>query len=105
MRYDSPEQLAAAAAQGEVDLGIDSTALVQEFVPARGGHIVRVEVLGGKYPLRDPRVQPGEDVFNICPADACQTTSGVALVGARLRASTRRKTAASASRATRRRPR
>jgi glutathione synthase/RimK-type ligase-like ATP-grasp enzyme len=81
VRYDSPEQLAAAAARGEVDLGIDSTALVQEFVPARGGHIVRVEVLGGKF-LYGIRVFSPEDVFNICPGDACQTTSGAALVGA-----------------------
>src|SRR3954471_20804259 len=31
VRYDSPEALAAAAASGAIDLGIDSTALVQEF--------------------------------------------------------------------------
>ena len=81
VRYDSPEALAAAAAGGAIDLGIDSTALVQEFVPSRGGHIVRVEVLGGKY-LYGIKVWSPEDVFNICPADACQTASGVALVGA-----------------------
>ncbi len=81
VRYDSPEALSAAAARGEIDLGIDSTALVQEFVPSRGGHIVRVEVLGGKY-LYGIKVWSPEDVFNICPADACQTASGVALVGA-----------------------
>jgi hypothetical protein len=81
VRYDSPEALAAAAEQGTIDLGIDSTALVQEFVPSRGGHIVRVEVLGGKY-LYGIKVWSPEDVFNICPADACQTASGVALVGA-----------------------
>ena len=81
VRYDSPEALAVAAERGEIDLGIDSTALVQEFVPSRGGHIVRVEVLGGKY-LYGIKVWSPEDVFNICPADACQTASGVALVGA-----------------------
>jgi hypothetical protein len=81
VRYDSPEALRAAAEQGAIDLGIDSTALVQEFVPSRGGHIVRVEVLGGKY-LYGIKVWSPEDVFNICPADACQTASGVALVGA-----------------------
>jgi hypothetical protein len=81
VRYDSPEALAAAAAGDAIDLGIDSTALVQEFVPSRGGHIVRVEVLGGKY-LYGIKVWSPEDVFNICPADACQTASGVALVGA-----------------------
>jgi hypothetical protein len=81
VRYDIPADLEAAAAQGTIDLGIDSVALVQEFVPARGGHIVRVEVLGRKY-LYAIRVFSPEDVFNICPADACQTTDGSALVGA-----------------------
>lgn len=77
-RYDTPEDLRAAAERGTIELGIDSTALVQEFVPARGGHIVRVEVLGRKY-LYAIRVYSPEDVFNICPADACQTTGGAAL--------------------------
>jgi hypothetical protein len=81
VRYDTPEALAAAVERGEVDLGIDSTALVQEFVPARGGHIVRVEVLGGKF-LYAIRVYSPAGVFNLCPADACQTTAGTALVGA-----------------------
>jgi biotin carboxylase len=81
VRYDSPADLEAAVERGTIDLGIDSTALVQEFVPARGGHIVRVEVLGRKY-LYAIRVFSPEDVFNICPADACQTTGGAALVGA-----------------------
>jgi hypothetical protein len=81
VRYDTPGELAAAAERGTIDLGIDSTALVQEFVPARGGYITRVEVLGGKY-LYAIRVFSPEDVFNICPGDACQTTDGAALTGA-----------------------
>ena len=48
-RFDRPEELERAAAEGRLDLGIDHTALVQEFIPARGGFITRVEVLGGKY--------------------------------------------------------
>ncbi|HKH45346.1 MAG TPA: hypothetical protein VKM72_11830 [Thermoanaerobaculia bacterium] len=78
VRYDSPADLEAAVERGTIDLGIDSTALVQEFVPARGGHIVRAEVLGRKY-LYAIKVFSPEDVFNICPADACQTTGGAAL--------------------------
>lgn len=78
VRYDSPEQLAAAAVQGTVDLGIDSTALVQEFIPRRGDHLVRVEVLGGKY-LYAIRLWSAGNSFNLCPADACQTSSGVAI--------------------------
>lgn len=78
VRYDSPEQLAAAAEQGTIDLGIDSTALVQEFIPRRGDHLVRVEVLGGKY-LYAIRLWSAGNSFNLCPADACQTSSGVAI--------------------------
>src|SRR5215831_58428 len=49
VRYDSPSILERAIAEKNVELGIDQTALVQEFIPARGGHIVRVETLGRKY--------------------------------------------------------
>ncbi len=70
--------LARAVAAGTVDLGIDQTALVQEFVPARGGHITRVETLGGKY-LYGIKVFTSGESFNLCPADICQTTDGVEL--------------------------
>ena len=78
VRYDSPESLARAVAAGTIDLGIDQTALVQEFVPARGGHITRVETLGGKF-LYGIKVFTSGDNFNLCPADICQTTDGVEL--------------------------
>ena len=47
VRYDTREALADAVAAGAVDLGVDSTALVQESAPLRDGHITRVETLGG----------------------------------------------------------
>lgn len=75
VRYDSPESLASAAARGTIDLGIDHTALVQEYIPARGGHIVRVEVLDGAYLYAIKVFSTGES-FNLCPADICQTTDG-----------------------------
>ncbi len=77
-RFDAPSQLAAAAADGGVELGIDQTALVQEFVPAAEGRIVRVEVLGGRY-LYAIRIYTPGDTFNLCPADVCQTVDGAAL--------------------------
>ncbi len=77
-RYDSLEELQRAAANGSIQLGIDHTALVQEFVPYADGHITRVETLGGKF-LYAINVFPAEDSFNLCPADACQTTEGQAL--------------------------
>ena len=70
-RYDTPESLEREVGEGRVDLGIDSTGLVQEFVPARGGHITRVETLGGKY-LYAIKVYTTGESFNLCPAEICQ---------------------------------
>lgn len=78
VRFDAPADLARAAAEGRLDFGVDHTALVQEFVPARGGHITRVEVLGGKYLYAIKVFTPG-DTFNLCPADICQRSDGVEL--------------------------
>lgn len=78
VRYDSQASLARAVEAGTIDLGIDQTALVQEFIPARGGHITRVETLGGKY-LYGIRVFTSGESFNLCPADICQTTDGIEL--------------------------
>jgi predicted ATP-grasp superfamily ATP-dependent carboligase len=82
-RFDGPSQLAAAAAQpaGTAEglaLGMDSTALVQEFIPARDSHIVRVEVLNGRY-LYAIKVHITGETFDLCPADICRTTTGVEL--------------------------
>jgi glutathione synthase/RimK-type ligase-like ATP-grasp enzyme len=77
-RFDTEAALADAVANG-LDLGIDGTALVQELAPLRGGHIVRVEVVGQKF-LYGIRVFPEAGSFDLCPADACQTTSGVELI-------------------------
>lgn len=79
VKYDSREALEAAVAAGTVDLGVDSTALVQEAAPLRDGHITRVETLNGKY-LYAINVYPAVGSFDLCPADACQTTGGVELV-------------------------
>lgn len=79
VRYDTPAALAGAVERGEVSLGVDGTALVQECAPLRGGHITRVEVLNGKF-LYAINVYPATGSFDLCPADACQTTSGVELV-------------------------
>ena len=53
---------------------------MQESAPLRDGHITRVETFGGKY-LYAINVYPAVGSFDLCPADACQTTSGVELVG------------------------
>ncbi|MDR7522480.1 MAG: hypothetical protein QN168_08455 [Armatimonadota bacterium] len=70
-RFDTPDQLDAAVAGGRLDLGIDHTALVQEYHPPVGGAIVRVEVLDGRF-LYAIKVYPNPDAgFNLCPADIC----------------------------------
>jgi len=70
-RFDAPEALRAAASAGTLDLGVDHVALVQEYLPAEGNSIVRVEMLDGEF-LYAIRLQltPGE--FNLCPADYCE---------------------------------
>jgi hypothetical protein len=75
MRFDSAPALQGAAAASEIDFGIDSTALVQEFLPARGGHITRVETLGGKF-LYAIKVYTSGKTFNLCPAEICSTGDG-----------------------------
>jgi glutathione synthase/RimK-type ligase-like ATP-grasp enzyme len=80
-RYETREALARAVENGQVTLGVDSVALVQESAPLRDGHITRVETIGGKY-LYAINVYPATGSFDLCPADACQTTDGVELVGA-----------------------
>ena len=79
VRYDTPEALETEVAAGRVALGVDGVALVQEAAPLRDGHITRVETLGGKY-LYAINVYPAVGSFDLCPADACQTTNGVELV-------------------------
>lgn len=77
-RFDSAEELRAAAEGGELELGIDSTALIQEFIPQEESRIVRVEVLGGKY-LYGIRIYTPGNSFDLCPADVCQRVDGAAL--------------------------
>jgi hypothetical protein len=82
-RFDHISQLEAASklSVGDPDgllLGMDSTALVQEFIPARDSHIVRVEVLNGKY-LYAIKVHITGETFDLCPADICRTSAGVDL--------------------------
>jgi glutathione synthase/RimK-type ligase-like ATP-grasp enzyme len=70
-RFETRDELAAAVDANNIDLGIDLTALVQEYIPARGGHIHRVETLNGKF-LYAIKVFPPQDSFNLCPAEICQ---------------------------------
>jgi hypothetical protein len=78
VRFNTRQELAAAAEEGRIGLGYDQVGLVQEFIPARGGRITRVETLAGKY-LYAIQVQLTGETFDLCPADICQTTRGESL--------------------------
>ena len=78
-KYNSIESLQADIDNNAIDLGIDKTALVQEYITARGGYITRVETLGGKF-LYGIKVYTTGESFNLCPADICQTNDGKELV-------------------------
>ena len=79
VRFDTVALLGKAADAGDLNLGFDGAALVQEFIPARDGRIMRIEVIGGKF-IYGIRVYSSGDIFDLCPADICATTSGVELV-------------------------
>jgi glutathione synthase/RimK-type ligase-like ATP-grasp enzyme len=78
VRFDSADALARVSREGTLQLGLDSTALVQEYVPAQDGRIIRVEVLDGKY-LYAIRIYTTGETFNLCPADVCQDVGGAEL--------------------------
>ena len=82
-RFDGASQLQHAMAQPAdsaeaLQFGLDSTAMVQEFIPAQDAHIVRVEVLNGEF-LYAIKVHITGETFDLCPADICRTTSGTDL--------------------------
>jgi glutathione synthase/RimK-type ligase-like ATP-grasp enzyme len=87
IKYDSADALETALSTGAIDLGFHHTALLQEYVAPRGGHITRVETLDKKFLYAIQVFTTGES-FNLCPADGCQVpeaadaVSGAELAGA-----------------------
>jgi glutathione synthase/RimK-type ligase-like ATP-grasp enzyme len=75
VRYASREELAASIADGTVPTSIDNVLLLQDYAPARGGSIIRMETLAGRF-LYAIEVESGGDNFDLCPADACVATPG-----------------------------
>lgn len=76
VRFDTLTELQAATevssrGNSPIDLGIDHTGLVQEYLPAAGNSIVRVEVMNGEF-LYAIRLFLTADEFNLCPADYCR---------------------------------
>jgi hypothetical protein len=76
VRFDSREQLKAGIEDGLIKGGLDGIWLLQEYHRPRGGHIVRVETLAGRY-LYGIKVHLGDEGgFDLCPADICRTPLG-----------------------------
>jgi glutathione synthase/RimK-type ligase-like ATP-grasp enzyme len=75
VRYEDAEALARSVRERSVPDSVDSVLLVQDYVPARGGTIVRVETLGGKF-LYAIEVESSGESFDLCPADACLAQPG-----------------------------
>jgi RimK-like ATP-grasp domain len=74
-RYDTPEELAEAAAARTAPMGVNGITLLQEYAPRRGGRIVRIEVLDGRM-LYAIEVENSGDSFDLCPADFCMIQPG-----------------------------
>lgn len=78
VRFDAMEDLRAAVADGGLPSSIDGVLLVQDYVPARGGAITRIETLDRRF-LYAIDVAGG-GAFDLCPADACVVPgSGIAM--------------------------
>jgi hypothetical protein len=75
VRYADAGELQRSIGEGSVPDSVDSVLLVQDYVPARGGVITRVETLGGRF-LYAIEVESGGDNFDLCPADACLAQPG-----------------------------
>jgi len=75
VRYSSPEELAGSIREGTTPDSVDKVLLVQGYAPARGGSIIRMETLGGRF-LYAIEVESGGDSFDLCPADACISAPG-----------------------------
>ena len=74
-RYSSEEELAGSVREGTTPDSVDKVLLVQDYAPARGGVITRIETLGAKF-LYAIEVESGGDNFDLCPADACLAAPG-----------------------------
>ena len=70
VRYDSLEDLRLWAEDGTTPVGVDGVALLQEYVPARDGRVVRCETLNGRF-LYAIALDGAGATFDLCPADVC----------------------------------
>lgn len=71
-RYNSYHELETAVKSDKVDLGIDGTGLVQEYIHS-DGYVYRVEILGERlfYSIKQKMMA---HTFNYCAADGCSVS-------------------------------
>jgi glutathione synthase/RimK-type ligase-like ATP-grasp enzyme len=77
MRFDNIAELRWAVAEKQLPVSVDGVLLVQDYVPARGGTITRIETLDRKY-LYAIEIAGG-GAFDLCPADACVADSNISM--------------------------
>ena len=70
-RYDSLEELSAFADEKGTPVGINGVTLVQEYVPARDGRVIRCETLAGRF-LYALALDGAGSTLDLCPAEVCQ---------------------------------
>lgn len=68
--FDHADALAARFDAGAFDTGPDGVVVLQQYIRPKGGHITRVEMVGGRflYAMHSATA----DGFELCPSDACQ---------------------------------
>ncbi len=76
-RFDNMAELRWAVAERQLPTSVDAVLMVQDYVPARGGTITRIETLDRAY-LYAIDVAGG-GAFDLCPADACVEGSGISM--------------------------
>ena len=80
VRYSSLDELRSSLDNGTCPQSVDKVLLLQDYVPARGGTILRIETLRSRV-LYALEVESDGHNFDLCPADACVAQPGRPLVG------------------------
>ena len=75
VRYSSLAELQASITDRTVPRSVDQVLLVQDYVPPRGGTILRIETLGGRF-LYAIEIESSGESFDLCPADGCVARPG-----------------------------
>jgi len=71
VKFNSHQELETAVTNNGIEMGMDQTALIQEYLEAKDNRIIRIEILGGQF-LYAIQVFLSSGEFNLCPADYCK---------------------------------